>query len=492
MFTILIILCALIWSLIAFSQIIQRAFLALLIILLIAPVATNMVKGQINPFSFTSEQKREVEVGFYEHQTRYFNEEATITAKEFFEPARIFFCLLFIYFLLDTLSQRKSLAPLNKTEIWMGLFSIIVISNALLLSSRVASSLRVATDAFIVPFLAYYVTRRLVTNEERFRQLVRMLGYLGFYLILLCLIERLSVSRVLHRLNGPFTSGQVLHVVLAIAFFVALLDSIYNTQHLWGRQALPAGVRKFVLYLSPVIIFLTWSRGNLVGFLIGIWAFLFLGRRMINTRWKFGALGLILTLIPLIVTSTVDLAPQEVTEGRIANVSTMHIRLRTWGVVIQEFPTNKIIFGIGLNNLRYFLAEKWQGSSRLLLTIHNSYLAIVFEQGIIGLTIYLLMVASIIQMGLKLYQNSTHPRIKWLGIAVIAIMLDYLVPALFDNTLYLSDLAHIYVYVTIGGIAGLYTLHPSDSYFYAVHRDPWRMIANKPSSRMTLFTLHEG
>jgi hypothetical protein len=60
-------------------------------------------------------------------------------------------------------------------------------------------------------------------------------------------------------------------------------------------------------------------------------------------------------------------------------------------------------------------------------------------------------------MGARLYITGPQNQERWWGVAIIAIMVAYQTPALFANTLYLPDpLYHLYVYVVLGGITGLY------------------------------------
>ena len=81
-------------------------------------------------------------------------------------------------------------------------------------------------------------------------------------------------------------------------------------------------------------------------------------------------------------------------------------------------------------------------------TVHNSYLAIFSELGVIGLITYMAIAVSIIRTGLNLYRTGPRIRDRWQGVALIAVMAAYLTPALFANTIYiLTPLHHLYTYV---------------------------------------------
>ena len=112
----------------------------------------------------------------------------------------------------------------------MGIFALSCVANVLLKSNRLAYGLRVATDAFIVPFLAYFVTRRLVTSQASLHKLIRVVCYMGSYIIVIGLIERLvRLSRLRYRLSGPFGGEtNALYVTMAVVFFMALVDMVWS------------------------------------------------------------------------------------------------------------------------------------------------------------------------------------------------------------------------------------------------------------------------
>lgn len=446
--SILVILCALIWLIIIVQQINHRGFLVLLIWLIIAPIATNVLNGRANPFFLSEEAHQRVvewRASLGRAGTPYKVDPQTINVRDLLSPTRTLFGAFLCVLLVNALLRKQRLVPLDRTEIWMGIFSLILLASALLQSNRLGHGLRVATDGFIIPFLGYYITRRLVINENRFRQLSQVLGYLGFYIIIICLMERLAHSQLLYRLSGPFGYPDALYIVLTVAFYAVVLDE---------KSTLPHSIRSFVLYMTPVIIFLTFARQNWVAFLSGVWIFLFLGYRLINHSHKMARIGLAL-LAPLIVIGALAVSPEEVIR-RAGAPGTVNWRFERWKVAIDEGAESPV-YGIGLNNLRDALGRRDMNYA----TAHNSVLTIFAEHGVIGLLAYLAIVISIIQMGLRLYRTGLYPQDRWRGIVVIAVLVSQLVFSLYANALHASDIRNVYVYVFLGGIAGLYSRHPS-------------------------------
>jgi hypothetical protein len=103
----------------------------------------------------------------------------------------------------------------------------------------------------------------------------------------------------------------------------------------------------------------------------------------------------------------------------------------------------------------------------------------IAELGLFGLFAYLAMVASIIRMSLSVYHGSRSLQQRWLGVAVVSIMVAYLVAALFANTLYLPTVSHIYLYVFVGAVAGLYSRRGPLSDFSPSVNSRW-LRANMP------------
>jgi O-antigen ligase len=93
-------------------------------------------------------------------------------------------------------------------------------------------------------------------------------------------------------------------------------------------------------------------------------------------------------------------------------------------------------------------------------TVHNSYLSLFAELGILGFLAYLAIMKSMLQLGWGLYRRGIHSNDWWRGLAVITTIIAYQIPAFFANTLYSYDLGAVYFYVFLGGVAGLYSRQP--------------------------------
>jgi O-antigen ligase len=469
MLTILLLLCALVWAALLFHHLALRGLTVLLIWLLIGPVASRvLLQPSQNPFFQTptyhearQEGKRLLKKAF---RSGEFKASDTVNLTQLLEPTRTLLLAFFLVFFLNALAKRRPLGPFNSTELWMGAFLLISLTSIFLKSYQFFYSMRIVLDAFLVPFLTYFTARRLITQEVHLRQFIQVVGYLSVYLIGIAFIERLVYSYTFYRLGGPFHDEAILYIVLTVGFLIALLDSFTSRAQTETQAVLPWGIRWIVIGFAPIVILLTWERGNWVGFLMCIWGFFLLGYRLLNFSRKIIVIGLVLTLLPILATGIQALIPEDVVEERAGNAETIYGRLATWQVTIEEGLLHPV-FGIGFDNMRYILGTRIliYENVRSYISVHNSYLALFAELGVVGLSIYLAMIASIIRMGGRLYRKGPRPQDRWRGVAVIAIMVAHLTPALFASKLHLPQPWNtILIYSFMGSIAGLYSRYRFD------------------------------
>ena len=122
----LFLLCLLVWLPILFHQITNRGFQVLVLWLLIAPVAINVIQrpnrnpffrvaGSQEPLLVTNEQK-DVPLGI--RRSGYFSSSMSFSWKDVIEPTRLLLLTFFLLFLLES-RNGKSWIPLDKTEMWM-------------------------------------------------------------------------------------------------------------------------------------------------------------------------------------------------------------------------------------------------------------------------------------------------------------------------------------------------------------------------------------
>ena len=163
------------------------------------------------------------------------------------EPTRLLFGIFFIVFIGNAVLKRRRLGPFDATEKFALIFSLILVVSAIFQSNRSLFSLRVACDAFIVPFIAYFSAQATAYKRGPIAQacpyhwVSRRLPHCTG------LIERLTLSSLFNRVNGPFWSRNELYIIMAVVFLVTLGDSMCNVRSP-EKKALSGSAQYFVSF----------------------------------------------------------------------------------------------------------------------------------------------------------------------------------------------------------------------------------------------------
>jgi O-antigen ligase len=242
---------------------------------------------------------------------------------------------------------------------------------------------------------------------------------------------------------------------MMVIFFMVAVEAFF----FWfkgQRSTLPRWVHLFVVIGSPVIILLTLTRGNWLGFLAGLWVFALLGRTLLTRRQTIATVGLGCGLVPIVFLGALELAQTERLSTRINTLTTIEARLNTYFLVIKAGSQNPV-FGIGLNNLRDYLKREGRFvEGETLGTSHSSYLSIFAELGVFGLIAYLAIMWSIYRTGLRIFRTEKGFKDQWRGVGVMAMLTAYLIPQLFSHMAYSPLLIHVYLFACVGAVAGRY------------------------------------
>ena len=153
-------------------------------------------------------------------------------------------------------------------------------------------------------------------------------------------------------------------------------------------------VKVINIFAIPIIIFavfLTGTRTASIVAIIGVMYWLFTYR---NSSMRIKTTFLILFLVSLV--AVFSFAPQKslnriFSSGESITSGTLNNRTVIWGASIEQWKQAPII-GNGIGSLAYVLNTKHVEYD----SAHNTYIHILTENGIIGLSIYLMMIISII------------------------------------------------------------------------------------------------
>ncbi len=179
-------------------------------------------------------------------------------------------------------------------------------------------------------------------------------------------------------------------IFLALAIpMAAYLASILNKK--WKRL-----INLFAMPLIMFAIFLTGTRTGAIIALIGILYWLFTHRKA-----SFRVKTSILMIFILSIITVISFAPKASLDrvfsaGKSLKSGDLNYRTVIWHASFQQWKTSPVV-GVGLGGLGDVLSKKHVNFD----AAHNTYLHIMTENGIIGLTLYLLVLMSVLYLILQ-------------------------------------------------------------------------------------------
>jgi len=190
-------------------------------------------------------------------------------------------------------------------------------------------------------------------------------------------------------------------------------------------------------------------------FLVGVYITLFLYSRGAYAALITGFLAISLIkkrifIIPLILlfmfwqsllpATVVERINKTKTEQGVLDTSTQH-RLELWKESIRLFKADPIL-GTGFN------AVPFLGLAGGFTDTHNIYLRILAEQGLIGITIFLIFFLLALKSSWRLYKTASDALLKGLGLGFIACIIATLTTNMFgDRWTYLQLGAYFWVFL---------------------------------------------
>jgi O-antigen ligase len=265
----------------------------------------------------------------------------------------------------------------------------------------------------------YLFTVNVIEDKEDNRRLILFLlfssliplvaGFLQFFT--LGGIQEGGVRRIYATAENPIRFG--IYLVVMFNFTLALLLSLRSY-----KQKVTLSLLCLCLIFS---LFQTFSRAGWVSLLIALFIFIVLSPK--GKYWKL--LILFIYICALIV--AVFLLPQ--IWLRILAFKDIAWRIFLWS---EELPLflERPLFGYGLGSTTYVISKAIMGFPIL---IHNDYLRILLELGVVGLLIYLSVLISIVVWGFKVYLRNKDSREIYLAIGIISSMVCFLFQSFFSN-----------------------------------------------------------
>jgi len=303
-----------------------------------------------------------------------------------------------------------SFSLITATDAELAVFEIVLLFQAILLFIYIVHAIRTREE---LTFLITVLLAALVAES---------LIMIGLYLIgesfQVGIVEaRIDPSgRVSGTIGSPNTAASFLIMLLApsLGLFLARVN---NWQKMLGIVAFSLG---------SIALLVTFSRGGLFGFLFSMLVFtIFAWRRgLIRIKFPF--------LIAVIVFVSIFVLREQIFSRFTNDLDAAYSRIPLVNLALQMIQDNSIL-GVGANNFAVELPNYITPDFGFdwITTVHNKYLLVWSETGLIGLITFLWFLFSSLRRGYRLLLEN-DPLLSPLALGFTAATAGFMMHMLFD------------------------------------------------------------
>jgi O-antigen ligase len=318
--------------------------------------------------------------------------------------------LLFMWIASATGVKKRKLPKLGVPEYSMIGYIILTIITILIMSNDAMQTIFRFYDLIIIPMCLYMIIRLYVPSEKSLRWLVPIALFITITQVVVGILSWVAPSILPSvwlgyagaRTTGTLTSVSVYTTTILFTGLI-LINVGLQTKNKWTRYL-------FVLmfFLMIYATFISYSRASwLAGILVLCGLVLLYPKFMSKLIITFVVLGMVLGSVFLSSGSFQTAAQRFYSpESEQSALS----RLPVYVAAIRMFQ-EKPLFGWGYDNFDRF-DRKYQGRFGELVipdekdhTSHNIYLTMLAEQGIIGITLYLIPFGNLLLRSRKTFQK---------------------------------------------------------------------------------------
>lgn len=372
--------------------------------------------------------------------------------RELFNFDRIVLLLLFIMILF--FSNRIQRIKFSKIDLPF-LFFLGAIFISILYSNNITHRVRVAVDTFGLCYVAYFLGKNMLREDERFNKYLNAVLILGCALIAISLTE-FYMHRVtfLYRITGPFLYWENLGLTLAIIFFIVL----FKKNAIESGSKITARFYNLLLILLSLTIFLTYTRTIMFVVLLGLFYLSMEGKEVISKptikryRIFFFFIVFLVAFSPILLQST-SFYQHRLTKR------TDEGRMKTYNTAIRAFVYNPIT-GLGFRDFgeeqrRYI--EPVEGEDPREGDLHNSYLAVAADMGLLGLIPMILLVIASYKFCRQYYLRAEGRTEKLWALTMATLTIIYFLSAMTFDLFFEPTIDNKLFYMCLGISVGRYS-----------------------------------
>ncbi|MBI4319129.1 MAG: O-antigen ligase family protein [Chloroflexi bacterium] len=308
-------------------------------------------------------------------------------------------------------------AARRRTLVWHKALDVLVLLAIIGIGQSVANSIGRSTaamlffDAYVVPFLAYFLAKNLVSEKTSIDRLVLSTMIVGLYVAALAINEAFTgvvlfdpggdyprmysrnVRRLVSLLGHPAVSGAVLDLVIPLCLYALLTARSATGKALYG----------LAVATMCVAVFLTFNRASYFGLV-----FVFIAMALFSSPLRKALIVLILVLGSLIGSQWNSIVASDVIRERLFWENPVEARVVLYPTSMNMFKQYPLL-GIGFDNFRFFVpyyivglgdipAEAGVGAPNP----HNSFLYVLTSAGLLGVLPYAAIFLTIAAYSIRL------------------------------------------------------------------------------------------
>lgn len=326
-------------------------------------------------------------------------------------------------------------------------------------------------DAYVVPFIAFYLARQLVRNLADLRWVALALLLMGMGFAVLIIREQItgevlfyakqslrysaSFRKVISLMGNaaPMGVSTALTLPLAVMLLVQVIQAPTRSV-LWKQAAILALAA--AIALVAVGVFMTYNRASWLGMVLTVLVFVVLRP---GARRVFLPVLLVGVVLAALSWQTVVNSPA-VTERLLEENS---VDYRTEALTLGlDMVRRQPLFGVGYTNFGFVAAERygWDPAPRLdtVGAAHNSFLFVLVSAGLVALVPYLAWILLLAREGVRRWLHLSRApaaaavtgSLDALAAGAALFLTYFLASATFDNAQ--TYIMNLIFYVGIGAI----------------------------------------
>ena len=297
----------------------------------------------------------------------------------------------------------------------------------------------------VLSFFAIFTTTYLLIKDKQ--SLISLIKVIIFSAIIPTIVGIMQIAtgtgmdgtleNVYNRAFGTFAHPNILAYYLVFVATLAIFFTLRGQQNkindLWPIFVLPAFV---------FLMIMTYTRGAWLAFVLALAPI---------SLFKYRQLIFIGAMAILIGYTSVDIIQKRINEIFIGGYTSLDWRINLWKDA-AKIALEKPILGFGAGTAKQLILEN-RGASFGSYDVHNDYIKILIENGIIGLAAYCLLLLGLLRGLIELYKQETDEDFKnfillYLG-AILALSLS-----LTDNIMRQTALEWVF-WATAGGVLAI-------------------------------------